>query len=174
MTSESSVATVDVVNDQPPPSGKANGGVAVLPLVLDALDAVRHSGYVIDRLRADLIRRVDYKAAQYGETLHTRNGRDALVDGYVESLDSVMYAMQAAEEGAADYSLVRECVLLAMSFRRRIVMRAHRRATEADSLGARMVREDAEVSERERVEQESRGHVENVKRAGVESAWVRR
>ena len=53
---------------------------------------------VADQVKQDIEDRIAKGVAEYGERLHTHNGRDALQDAYEEALDLAMYLKQALLE----------------------------------------------------------------------------
>lgn len=71
---------------------------------------------VCELVKADLEARIQKGAKQYGQRLHTFNGRDSLLDAYQEILDLAVYLRQAIEEAdvmvkenCPDYSLWAKC-----------------------------------------------------------------
>ena len=53
---------------------------------------------VAELVKQDLEARISVGAKQYGERLHTFNGRDAIQDAYQEILDLAVYLRQWLEE----------------------------------------------------------------------------
>lgn len=71
---------------------------------------------VCELVKADLEARIQKGAKQYGQRLHTFNGRDSLLDAYQEILDLAVYLRQAIEESdkmikenCPDFSLWAKC-----------------------------------------------------------------
>lgn len=69
--------------------------------VLNSLKGIVPS-VIFDMLTA----RVALGEKKYGKRLETNNGRDSLVDGLQEALDSIMYSRQAQLEGHDDGGLL--------------------------------------------------------------------
>lgn len=77
-------------------------GPAITPMVID--DVRVHTSFteIADKVVVDLKARETKGIANYGQSLHASNGRDALVDLYEELLDAVQYAKQVVVENKDD------------------------------------------------------------------------
>lgn len=51
-------------------------------------------------VRADIRERAEVGRQRYGQPLRAHNGRNALLDAYLEALDLIMYSRQALEEAS--------------------------------------------------------------------------
>ena len=99
---------------EPPPQN--SGGIAVWPYLIRTLRDPGNEMYgqmcrtpagraVYEQWLKDMQERHEEGIRRYGVPLETNNGRDALVDGYQETLDGLVFLCQADLEGVLDEAL---------------------------------------------------------------------
>ncbi len=96
-------ARSDVILPEPPPV-RSPGSVDVWPLVWDDIRVLnrRSISEARDKLFDDMHARSAQGFAKYGTTLHTKNGRNHIVDAYQETLDQIVYLRAAIEDATLD------------------------------------------------------------------------
>ena len=78
-------------------------GAEIFPAVLR--DFKRYEQWAaMPEMREELAERVEEGIKKYGEPLKAHNGRDALIDGYQELLDAIMYFKQTLVEDELELS----------------------------------------------------------------------